>query len=1556
MQGRNHRKSGKGILIAAAAVAGLAHAGYANDATWNGADSFWNAANWTSGGNAYTPAASDNLFFAGTGPTSTNNNFPAATGFGSLSFLTGSQAYTFDGNDIALTGPIINNAGNGSVQTFNFGFTAGGGISLGTDNSSGNSLAVNANSSAAGLTVLSQNITTPNTLAIGTGRTLSITGLFSVGTVVTNGGTTPFTAALTVTGNGTLSIVNSSTFSFLVGRGQTANGATGSGGFGTLDLSGLSNFSYSTSTGTIGIGVGTRGVGVLTLANAANSLTAPTMNVGVTGGGNNGGASTVNFGAGSNAINVDNILIGGGKAGGLMQFAGANGSINIAGSTGGASTSNITLGSGTSATNGAGVSGLLLAGHQANVQGGTIVVGRLAGSTGGSAAAGSITFDTGIFNVNSLQLAVHSSGNNGSGAFGAFTLGGPSANSTATGVLNVNNQFLMVNRTTAGTVATATFNINAGTANINTDITTVDSSPGSTRNAFINLNAGTLNMTGHAIGSAALPISLVADGSAFPAVLKNLGGTGLNGFGLLKNSGGTLLLDGNNTYSGTTAVSSGTLQLSAGATIASPVFEVRNGGNLNLTNLGAPQIPANRTLSGDGVITEAWTIAGAIAPGNNSIPGSTAGQLTFNNNVSLSGGGTLNFELSNNTGGGNDGIAVNGTLDLAGTTSVRTTPISGAYANGDYTLMTYTTKTGAGNLVLASNLIARQTFTLNVGANATTLSVSGNSPANITWVGNGTTNVWDHTTTLWDNGGPDKFFDLDNVNFTDSGSASPNINLTGALAPAAMTVDSGANDYTFSGNGSLSAFTLTKNNSRNITFANSGNNTFGTVSINGGGMLLTGTGATTVSNQLTVNGGSTLTVGDGVTAGAGNLSAATLNNNGSVILNRPDSYTFTSNMSGGGSLQKLGAGKATITGTNSYGGPTRISGGTLSVTSLANGGTVSSIGSSGNGPENLVIDGAALQWTAGGNQTTDRNMTVTVNGATIDASPTGTGAAVTFSGTGAISFPDSGPRTITFTATDPNPSTISNNIFGLQINDQDGSTGKTTVVKNGPSGWQFNNSNNYSGGTVINAGRIRANTATAYGSGSVTVADGGQAYVSAGNITVNNPITIIGIGPQEQPAANEFVANFGALRLAANGDNWSGPITLAGDARITARGATGAGATISGQISGNHGVEFGNIGGVTTGGTAQGVIILNNGGNNWTGTTTISPSILRLGGFEQIPNGASAGNVVINGGSTLMDATFDLNGQTETINGLSSAGDLTHAVITSTNGNATLNVGDNNAGGNYGGRITGAVNFNKIGSGSQTLSGNNTYTNGTNVNGGTLVMSTKIPNGAVQVNGGRLAVAAKGTANSAAGTSVIPSLSINPGASLDLANNSMVIDYNDPIGTQISDVRDHLRNGRLITSSGTATTRLGYGDNEVLHKTSFGGVSVDSSSVLIKYTYAGDADLDGDADGVDIGTWATNFTGELGGTGDRVWTQGDWDYDGDVDGVDAGLWAQAFTGELGGNGLGDVVIDDPNIAPGAAAILNGMGITVVPEPAAVGLLAGIGALAMSHRRCRRRKA
>jgi hypothetical protein len=107
----------------------------------------------------------------------------------------------------------------------------------------------------------------------------------------------------------------------------------------------------------------------------------------------------------------------------------------------------------------------------------------------------------------------------------------------------------------------------------------------------------------------------------------------------------------------------------------------------------------------------------------------------------------------------------------------------------------------------------------------------------------------------------------------------------------------------------------------------------------------------------------------------------------------------------------------------------------------------------------------------------------------------------------------------------------------------------------------------------------------------------------------------------------------------------------------------------------------------------------------------------------------------------------------------------------------------------------------------------------------------------------------------------------------------------------------------------------------------------------------GDADLDGDVDGNDVGVWAVNFTGS-GGSTSKTWDQGDWDYDGDVDGNDVGHWAVNFTGSGGG------VLNIPDAAPGAIAMLEAMGFTVVPEP--TGAAFALGTLACVAMRRRRR--
>jgi autotransporter-associated beta strand protein/T5SS/PEP-CTERM-associated repeat protein len=93
-----------------------------------------------------------------------------------------------------------------------------------------------------------------------------------------------------------------------------------------------------------------------------------------------------------------------------------------------------------------------------------------------------------------------------------------------------------------------------------------------------------------------------------------------------------------------------------------------------------------------------------------------------------------------------------------------------------------------------------------------------------------------------------------------------------------------------------------------------------------GGTLLRGAGGT-----IHLNSGGTLQIGTGTTGGVlGN----NLTNNGTLIFNRSDAYTYGGIISGTGSVTKQGGGTLTLGAANSYSGLTTISAGTLALSGI----------------------------------------------------------------------------------------------------------------------------------------------------------------------------------------------------------------------------------------------------------------------------------------------------------------------------------------------------------------------------------------------------------------------------------------------------------------------------------------------------------------------------------------------------------------------------------------------------------------------------------------------
>jgi hypothetical protein len=488
---------------------------------------------------------------------------------------------------------------------------------------------------------------------------------------------------------------------------------------------------------------------------------------------------------------------------------------------------------------------------------------------------------------------------------------------------------------------------------------------------------------------------------------------------------------------------------------------------------------------------------------------------------------------------------------------------------------------------------------------------------------------------------------------------------------------------------------------------------------------------------------------------------------------------------------------------------------------------------------------------------------------------------------------------------------------------------------------------------------------------------GNDQAMGTGTVSMSVNVDLSATAPRT--VANPLLLNFGTGN-AASALTFSGtqPITFTGDVALdgtTFANNSSATVTFSGAMHHSNFVTMGS-GTVVLSGNSDYAGVLSAGA----GTTNGGMIILRSNNATGSPAGQSqavAGSTVaLDGNISIPEGElFVLEGD-----GLGGLGALRNLTGNNTWGGRVAGIGSdsvtNTVGVDGGSTLTimhalqtngGTDTFamNKVGTGQLNV-GSTLFDNGA---GGTFNGAMLI-SGPLNINAGKVKVTAAATANAA--VSQVRALNFPggptaPTTTLDVTNTSLVVDYSG--ASPIQDIRKEIAAGYAsgtwtgpgITSSKAATspnagelhkTGLGYGEASTLGITSYKGLPVDADSVIIKYTYPGDGDLDGDADGVDIGTWATNFTGELGGTGTKVWTQGDWDYDGDADGVDAGIWAQNFTGELGGGGLGSLVIDEPNINPAAAAILRGMGITVVPEPVSIGVL-GLGGFALMGARRRR---
>lgn len=162
------------------------------------------------------------------------------------------------------------------------------------------------------------------------------------------------------------------------------------------------------------------------------------------------------------------------------------------------------------------------------------------------------------------------------------------------------------------------------------------------------------------------------------------------------------------------------------------------------------------------------------------------------------------------------------------------------------------------------------------------------------------------------------------------------------------------------------------------------------------------------------------------------------------------------------------------------------------------------------------------------------------------------------------------------------------------------------------------------------------------------------------------------------------------------------------------------------SVGSGHMATF--IGGVA--GTNIGTLTITGGGTvKFIASNKLFTGTLKIDNGSTLQLGANSSSIdyIKDANSMTVDGRLSLwAGTGETINALNGA---STGIVASAGGTRTLTVGSSNGMGNFagslqdGGGTASVVGFTKIGSGSQTLSGINSYTGATNLNAGTLLIN-----------------------------------------------------------------------------------------------------------------------------------------------------------------------------------------------------------------------------------------
>ncbi len=402
----------------------------------------------------------------------------------------------------------------------------------------------------------------------------------------------------------------------------------------------------------------------------------------------------------------------------------------------------------------------------------------------------------------------------------------------------------------------------------------------------------------------------------------------------------------------------------------------------------------------------------------------------------------------------------------------------------------------------------------------------------------------------------------------------------------------------------------------------------------------------------------------------------------------------------------------------------------------------------------------------------------------------------------------------------------------------------------------------FTGGVTIQAGTL---TIGANSSATLTSLSG-SGPLGRGTLTLEDGVTLQGKTGGQWTIANAIVLN-GNVTFGGTTADQSLALTGGVDLGATTRTLTvnpSITATLNGVVSG--------AGGLTKSGA--GTLVLG-GANTYAGATTVSTGTLRLAANDVLPDGTGKGSVTA-------DGTLDLAGHSDTINALFGSGIVDNSAASST---STLTVGATDLSSSFPGVIrnsgTSAVlGLAKVGAGTLTLGGNNTFSGGVTITAGTVSISADENLGD---NAGAVTFGAASTLAVTDNLSASRALNLNAASTVEIAANKSATFSGKLSGTgsliKTGDGVMVLANSNTAApdrnsySGGTtlaAGTLVASADQQLGADT--GGVAFSGSATLrttgTAFASARDVSLNAGATGtVEVTGTSTNLSGAISGSG-----------------------------------------------------------------------------------------